>query len=112
MPQAEIEFLDDGAARVSGEITFATAGALYGDWLVKTDKSGQPRIVDLESVSKVDSAGLALLLEWQSIAAKAGSDSEPMGIVNPPDALRKIARLCEAEQHLNLSPKEPRRQSS
>ena len=57
------------------------------------------RIVDLSDVSRVDSAGLALLLEWQ---AQATSRDRPLKFENAPDDLLRLANLSEASELLGL----------
>lgn len=96
--------VDGGSARLSGELTFATVTGLYAQMESASRKEGIPAKVDLQEVTKIDSAGLALLLEWQSRFRKqAPTASDGPGkieIANPPEALLKIARLCDAEEHL------------
>jgi phospholipid transport system transporter-binding protein len=60
--------------------------------------------IDLAGVTTIDSAGLALLLEWQSRAHAAGRE---LTVRNAPDGLLRLARLCEAVDLLNLSGREP-----
>lgn len=103
MSSAEFR-VDGGVARLSGELTFATVTGLYTQMESASRNDGIPSQVDLGGVTKIDSAGLALLLEWQSRFRKqTRSASDAPGrieITNPPGALLKIARLCDAEQYL------------
>lgn len=103
MSSAEFR-VDGGVARLGGELTFATVTGLYTQMESASRNDGVPSQVDLEGVTKIDSAGLALLLEWQSRFGKQNrSASDGPGrieITNPPEALLKIARLCDAEQYL------------
>ena len=55
--------------------------------------------LDLDAVPKVDSSGLALLLEWQSIARRAGRS---LHIRNAPADLLSLASLCEANDFLAI----------
>lgn len=102
MQAAGIEFTEDGLARLSGEVTIHSAGSLYREWIERSRQNGLPAMVDLEGVKQIDSAGLALLLEWQSAASRREPGGSALRILNPPSALRRIARLCDAEQYLNL----------
>ncbi len=78
-----------GAFAVTGAVTFATAGALLEAG--RTGFAGQaPVAVNLKGVSRVDSAGLALLLEWLR-EARAGQRA--MTFTGLPDKLLAIARL-------------------
>ena len=56
--------------------------------------------VDLSGVTNTDSAGLALLLEWQAEYRGHSGNGRLMAIQEPPQALMKIARLCGAEEYL------------
>lgn len=82
-----------GAFALTGPVTFATAGALL--------EEGQARFgahsaiaVNLKGVSRVDSAGLALLLEW---LRQARADQRSMTFTALPDKLLAIARLSGVE---------------
>ena len=91
-------------ARLAGDLTFATVASLYDRMDAQSRRGHMPSVIDLSEVGQIDSAGLALLLEWQSAfrkqqAARGGSESL-IRIENPPEALIKIARLCDAEDYL------------
>jgi len=91
----------EGTALISGELVFSTVRALaeQGESLLHGDNSVSR--LDLQAVTRVDSSGLALLLEWQSRArAKNGSG---LAIENAPGDLARLARLCEAEEMLQLT---------
>lgn len=78
-----------GSFSVTGPVTFATAGALLeaGHGVF----AGQGAItVNLGDVTRVDSAGLALLLEWLRLARL---EQRAMRFVALPDKLLAIARL-------------------
>lgn len=90
----------DGVARVSGELTFETAAGLYADMEARLPDTGPIEVVDLAGVSGADSAGLALLLEWQARQRKRG---RKLTITNAPDNLLRLAKLCEAIDALRMS---------
>lgn len=90
----------DGIARVSGELTFETVTGLYEDMEKRLPGKGPIGIVDLEGVSGADSAGLALLLEWQ---ARQRSRGRELTITNAPDSLMRLAMLCDASDLLRIS---------
>lgn len=78
-----------GVFALTGPVTFATAGGLL--------QAGQAQFgahsaiaVNLKGVSRVDSAGLALLLEW---LRQARADGRSMTFTALPDKLLAIARL-------------------
>lgn len=95
---AAIQSSTDGTAALSGELVFSTVRALaaQGEALLTAEKPVSR--LDLQAVSRVDSSGLALLLEWQSWAKANGTS---LVVSNVPDDLARLARLCEAEDLLN-----------
>ncbi|HKX54878.1 MAG TPA: STAS domain-containing protein [Xanthomonadales bacterium] len=97
---AAIHSNTDGTAALSGELVFSTVRALaaQGEALLAAEKPVNR--LDLQAVSRVDSSGLALLLEWQSRTKANGAN---LLISNAPDDLARLARLCEAEDLLNLN---------
>ena len=56
--------------------------------------------IDLSGVTKVDSAGLALLLEWQ---AQSNASNETLTMTGAPASLLRLAKLCGAMKLINLS---------
>ena len=59
-----------GQFLISGELNFSTAAGLarQGNELFKND--GSELVLDLSGVSRSDSAGLALLIEWRRSAER------------------------------------------
>ncbi len=57
--------------------------------------------IDLSEVQHIDSAGLALLLEWQSWANHA---AQQLQLQHAPEQLLQLARLSELDRILNLGP--------
>ena len=100
---ASIQTGADGTAALSGELVFSTVSALAGKSEVLLSADKPLNTLDLQAVSRVDSSGLALLLEWQSMAKAQGLSLE---IRNAPADLARLARLCEAEELLRLTPQE------
>lgn len=99
MGSAELQ-VDNGAARISGDLTFATVARLFQRMEAAAKSAGLPASIDLSGVGQIDSAGLALLLEWQAAYRKQSGRNALMAVQNPPPALMKIARLCGAEEYL------------
>ena len=88
----------DGAGRVivAGSVTFATAGDLLRASQALFE--GQKAItVDLGAVTSVDSAGLALLIEW---LRRARSDGRAVTYTGLPDKLVAIAKLSGVDAML------------
>ncbi len=82
-----------GLINVKGPVTFATAGTLLDS--AKALFAGQPAVtVNLQAVTNVDSAGLALLLEW---LRDARAEKRVLTFQGIPDKLFAIARLSGVE---------------
>ena len=90
----------DGVARVTGALTFETVARLYRDMEQSLPATGPIETVDLGGVSTADSAGLALMLEWQARQRKRGRQ---LAITNAPGNLLRLARLSEAIELLQIS---------
>ena len=88
-----------GRFRVSGHLTFATAGALLRDSAVLWQGGESSLTVDLDGVERADSAGLALLVEWMRTARDAGT---AIRFQNIPDQLWAIARVGGLDDILPL----------
>jgi phospholipid transport system transporter-binding protein len=85
----------DGTAEVSGELTFATVptylqrnGALFAG-------SGD-LVFDLQGVTRADSAGVALLVEWLRLARAAGRTVRYLNMPQQVDALIRVSGLEKA----------------
>jgi phospholipid transport system transporter-binding protein len=102
MNDNSIEVDDDGTVRLSGELTFESTPSIYRELENRFQSTGDVISVDLAKIDQTDSAGLALLLEWQ---AMANHQSRTLHIQNAPDILLRLAKLAEADKLLNLSPR-------
>jgi phospholipid transport system transporter-binding protein len=91
---------EDGAAlfRISGVLDFDSVPAIFSESLARFGTSGE-LVVDLSGVTRANSAGLALLLEWRRLARKPGRS---LSIRNAPAALRNLAHVSELETLLTL----------
>jgi len=81
--------------RLAGTLRAADAVMLL-DQLPMAD---QPLRLDLSDVEAIDSAGLALLLEWQQRLEEAGGS---LVVVSPPAALVRLARISGVDTLLNI----------
>lgn len=98
---AEARFTDRGGGNwlLEGELSFATVPTVLRH--AGADMRGVARIqVDLKGVTRADSAGLALLVEWLRESERAGV---PISFVNVPVQLLSIARVSGLEKILSLS---------
>lgn len=88
-----------GQLGLSGPLVFATAGELLT--VSRELFAGSSGIsIDLSGVTKVDSAGLALLLEWLRWGQ---AEQRPVTFSALPDKLLAIARLSGVEEMLVTS---------
>jgi phospholipid transport system transporter-binding protein len=93
---ATFEVQENSRARVTGVLHFSTVTALLrpGTAAIGSD---QATIIDLAGVSDSDSAGLALLIEWLSVAK---AESRSLRYENVPAQLHQLARLSEVDELL------------
>lgn len=98
-----LEWTADGGARVGGRLTFRTCTALFAALERHGAATPIDGPVDLRAVEQADSAGLALLLEWQARQKAAG---RRLALVNAPGSLLRLAQLADAIELLNLSGRE------
>lgn len=87
-----------GHFALAGELSFASAGIA----LKKTARMFAARdevVFDLAGIVRADSAGLALLLEWQRRAKEAGIK---LRYVNLPPQLQAIARVVGVDDILSI----------
>lgn len=91
---ATLETIADGCVRVVGSLGFSTVTTLLpaGSDAIRR---GQAAVIDLAGVTDSDSAGLALLIEWLSVAHGAG---QGLRYDNVPSQLHQLARLSEVEE--------------
>jgi phospholipid transport system transporter-binding protein len=85
------ELVPHGAGRVgiAGPLDFSTVEALLPQLLGLLDDSG-PWLLDLGGITRANSAGLALLLEWTDQARQRGRE---VVLANLPAGLVAIARM-------------------
>ena len=90
---ASFETVEGGRARVRGSLHFSTVSALLSEGINAID-GGHAAVIDLAGVTASDSSGLALLIEWLSVAKAAGKE---LRYENLPTQLHQLARLSEVE---------------
>jgi len=93
---AAFEILDGDRSRVTGSLHFTTVNSLLSAGVDAID-GGRAAVIDLASVVGSDSSGLALLIEWLSVAKAAGRS---LRYENIPSQLQQLARLSEVEELL------------
>ena len=93
---AEFEPLEAGRSRVNGVLHFTTVTALLRSGS-EAIADGRAAVIDLSGVRDSDSSGLALLIEWLSIARTEHKD---LRYENIPAQLHQLARLSDVEELL------------
>jgi phospholipid transport system transporter-binding protein len=90
---ATFESLSGDRSRVVGSLEFTTVSRLLplGSAAIV---GGRAAVIDLAGVTDSDSSGLALLIEWLSVAKEAG---RPLHYDNMPAQLHQLASLSEVE---------------
>jgi len=90
---ASFEVLPKERARIVGALDFATVSALLPAGCEAIAR-GQAAVIDLAGVTHSDSSGLALLIEWLSVAQGA---QRALRYENVPSQLLQLARLSEVD---------------
>jgi phospholipid transport system transporter-binding protein len=93
---AAFEVLEGDRSRVTGSLHFTTVSALLPLGVDAID-NGRAAVIDLAAVGASDSSGLALLIEWLSVAKAA---TRTLRYENIPSQLQQLARLSEVEELL------------
>jgi phospholipid transport system transporter-binding protein len=99
MSRAAIRRVGDGRLALEGELSFATVTRLLGEAHRLLEQSEEIRI-DLQAITRADSAGLALLVECMRSAQQLG---KPVQFLNIPQQMLAIARVSSLDQVLPLS---------
>lgn len=92
------DFVPEGGerARVNGVMHFTTVTALLRSGS-EAIANGHTSVIDLAGVKDSDSSGLALLIEWLSIAR---AERKNLRYENIPVQLHQLARLSDVEELL------------
>ncbi len=93
---ASFEILTDGRARILGALEFDTVTALLTAGSTAIEH-GRASTIDLAGVTASDSAGLALLIEWLSVAQGAGRS---LRFENIPLQLHQLGALSDVDELL------------
>ena len=91
--KATFEALEGERSRVVGSLEFATVAKLLPLGTAAIE-GGQAAVIDLAGVTDSDSSGLALLIEWLSVAK---ATQRPLRYENMPKQLHQLAGLSEVE---------------
>ena len=93
MAESRIEETGHGSWMLVGDLSFATVPTFRGG--LDINSADRPRIsIDLAGVTRSDSAGLALLIEWLRESERLG---KTITFLNMPAQMQSIARVCGLE---------------
>ena len=98
MAEAALTMAADGRWLLEGELSFASVPAVLKSSATGFKASREIQI-DLKGVTRADSAGLALLIEWLRESERAG---RVITFTNVPKQLLAIARLCGLDEVLSF----------
>ena len=99
MAAAQLVEKGDGSWLLQGELDFASVPLVLQH--AGVNMLGKEQItVDLKGITRADSAGLALLVEWLRESESAGNSIK---FVNVPAQLLSIARVSGLEEILSLN---------
>lgn len=90
----------NGCLTISGELTFATVTALLEQSRALFSQADEAVEVDLGAVQRVDSAGLALLIEWLRLAREKGLT---IRFSHLPQQMKAIAAASDLDSILPLA---------
>jgi phospholipid transport system transporter-binding protein len=93
---ADFEPQEGERSRVNGALHFSTVTALLRSGS-EAIANGRAAVIDLSGVKESDSSGLALLIEWLSIAR---AERKSLRYENIPAQLHQLARLSDVEELL------------
>jgi len=96
---AAFELQEGERSRVNGVLHFTTVTTLLNEGS-EAIGNGRAAVIDLAGVKDSDSSGLALLIEWLSIAQ---ASSRSLRYENIPAQLQQLARLSDVEELLAVS---------
>jgi phospholipid transport system transporter-binding protein len=96
---AVFELQEGERSCVNGVLHFTTVTTLLSEGSLAIG-NGRAAVIDLAGVKDSDSSGLALLIEWLSIAK---ASSRELRYENIPAQLHQLARLSEVEELLTVS---------
>ena len=94
LQESGLSTLAPGRCRLAGDLGFATAPLLWRQAAVLQSAQVEGVVeLDLSGVTHSDSAGLALLVAWQSRARAAGVTLRYIGLPDRLVAIAKISRV-------------------
>ncbi len=95
----QLETNSDKGWALIGELIFTTVTQIYQQSLTYFQDSGSvPESIDLGRITRVDSAGLALIIEWIRLGRKHDIN---IRFQNIPAQMTPLAKLCGVDHLIN-----------
>jgi len=91
--------IDGEVLSLSGALDFNTARQILEKVQAKLVQGG-PGIIDLGGVNSTNSAGLAVMVEWLSVARREGHEIK---FRNVPSGLKELAKVCQVDELLPIA---------
>jgi phospholipid transport system transporter-binding protein len=91
---------EDGVFRVRGALGFSTVAGLWAEGLPLFRRVSGACELDVSGVERVDSAGVALLVEWMRLARERGA---VMRITGAPPAMKDLIQLADLQDLLPVT---------
>ena len=95
----QLRRLDDGTVALAGALTTDTIARCF-EAHPQLVEDGATVTVDLSAVQMIESAGLAMLLEWQ---ARAQANGGRIRVINASQKFRHLAAMCDADDLLAMN---------
>ena len=93
----EISQIDSGRFKLVGELSFVSVQEAMKNGAKLFEIPADKMVFDLAGITKADSAGLALLLEWLRLATLNGVD---LHYINLPRQLQAMAHVAGVDEIL------------
>jgi phospholipid transport system transporter-binding protein len=98
MSEIRIELQSDGRYLLLGELSFKTVPAISANF-AKVVNNADKMVFDLQGVTRTDSAGLALLIEWMR---SARHHQKQIVFKNMPAQMLAVAKVSELDEILPM----------
>ncbi len=92
----KFQALGENRFELSGELNFTSVPELL-EQAAGLMSDGQAATIDLAKVSSANSAAMALLIEWKSVAAQNNTE---VAFLNIPKQIERLAEVCKVESLL------------
>lgn len=96
MANFNFQALSEHQYQLSGELNFTTVPELLEQENALM-KDGEAATIDLANVSSANSAAMALLIEWKSVAARNNTEVK---FLNIPKQIERLAEVCHVKSLL------------